>query len=128
MHKSRLACLVIDSRTEDLDAEAGFWGEALGCPVQSSDDPANARYRRLETGPSQPGILVQQVEHESRVHLDIESDDIDAEVTRLEKLGARRVARVKRWWVLEAPGGQRFCVVAPQRDDFDEKANVWDDA
>ena len=49
--------------------------------------------------------------HSSRVHLDIESDDVDAEVARLEKLGAKRVEQVKTWWVLEAPTGQRFCVV-----------------
>jgi hypothetical protein len=32
---------------------------------------------------------------------------------------------VKRWWVLEAPTGQRFCVVRPQRPDFAERANAW---
>jgi hypothetical protein len=60
-------------------------------------------------------LLVQQVPHESRIHLDIESDDLEAEVQRLEALGARRIGFVKRWWVLEAPTGQRFCVVNPQR-------------
>ncbi len=54
---------------------------------------------------------VQNVAHESRVHLDIESDDVEAEVARLEALGAKRVAKVKTWWVLEAPTGQRFCIV-----------------
>lgn len=72
--------------------------------------------------------LVQAVQHPSRVHLDIETDDIEAEVARLEQLGARRVKFVKRWWVMEAPTGQRFCVVNPQRPDFAEKANVWDGA
>jgi hypothetical protein len=59
------------------------------------------------------------------VHLDIETNDIEAEVVRLEALGARRVEQVKRWWVMEAPTGQRFCVVPPQRPDFEDKANVW---
>src|SRR3546814_7286870 len=67
------------------------------------------RYRDV-TGPAdQPKVLVQQVEHESRVHLDIETDDVEAAVKRLEALGAKRVAQVKRWWVMEAPSGQRFC-------------------
>jgi hypothetical protein len=61
------------------------------------------------------------------VHLDIESDDIEAEVRRLEKLGARRIGMVKSWCVLEAPTGQRFCVVRPQRPDFAAKANTWND-
>ena len=39
------------------------------------------------------------------MHLDIEADDIDAEAARLEKLGAKKIAFVKRWWVMEAPSG-----------------------
>ena len=49
----------------------------------------------------------------------------DAEVKRLEKLGAKRVAKVRTWWVMEAPSGQRFCVVRVQRSDFAENANTW---
>ena len=49
-----------------------------------------------------------------------------SEAARLEALGARRVAQVKRWWVMEAPTGQRFCVVRPQRPDFAAHANVWE--
>ena len=43
--------------------------------------------------------------------LSVRIDDIDAEASRLEKLGATRVGKVKRWWVMQAPTGQRFCVV-----------------
>jgi hypothetical protein len=68
---------------------------------------------------------VQRVDHDSRVHLDIETDDIDAEVARLEELGARRVQRTKSWWVMAAPTGQRFCVVARSAADFDAVANRW---
>ena len=39
------------------------------------------------------------------------SDDVEAEVRRLEALGARRIRQVQSWWVMEAPTGQRFCVV-----------------
>ena len=70
---------------------------------------------------------MQAVEHPSRVHVDIETDDIEAEVRRLEALGAKRVAQVKRWGVMEAPTGQRFCVVRPQRPDFAARANQWQD-
>ena len=72
----------------------------------------------------QPAIVIQQVDHQSRVHLDIETDDIDAEVARLEALGAKRVAQVKTWWVMEAPTGQRFCVVRPQNEGFAARATV----
>ena len=69
----------------------------------------------LDTAPDELHIEVQKVGHPSRVHLDIEADDIEAETRRLETLGARRVAFVKRWMVMEAPTGQRFCIVRPQR-------------
>ena len=79
----------------------------------------------LATPEDQPTIAVQQVDHPSRVHLDIETDDVEAEVARLEKLGAKRVAFVRRWWVMEAPTGQRFCVVPPQRPGFPAGAKEW---
>jgi len=92
---------------------------ALGYPVRRSDDPL---YIDLVAPNGQPAVIVQQVDHASRVHLDIETDDVEAEVTRLEALGAKRVAQVKTWWVLEAPTGQRFCVIRPQREDFEARA------
>jgi predicted enzyme related to lactoylglutathione lyase len=125
MHKSRLSTVVIDCQTEQLDTAADFWSKALGCPSQSLSDPDDANYRELNTPPNEVKVLVQAVPHPSRVHIDIETNDIEAEVRRLEKLGARRVSQVKRWWVMEAPTGQRFCVVRPQRPDFDEHANAW---
>jgi Glyoxalase-like domain len=123
MHKSRLAGFVIDCRTGSVDEAARFWSAALGRKVQP-EDPDDPDYRTLATHPDQEKLLVQKVNHESRIHLDIESDDLDAEVLRLEALGARRIAFVKRWWVLEAPTGQRFCVVRPQRGSMDG-ANEW---
>jgi hypothetical protein len=54
---------------------------------------------------------VKAVEHPSRVHLDVETDELEAEVARLEALGARRVGLVRRRWVMEAPTGRRFRVV-----------------
>jgi predicted enzyme related to lactoylglutathione lyase len=128
MHKSRLGTIVIDCQTDRIDAAADFWSSALGWPAQPLADPDDANYRTLDTPASELKVLVQAVSHPSRVHIDIETDDIEAEVRRLEALGARRISFVKRWWVMEAPTGQRFCVVRPQRPDFDSGANVWDGA
>lgn len=117
MHKSCLGAVVIDCRTDDLEAAAAFWGAALGQPVRGTDDP---RYLELELEPvaGQPAVVLQRVEDGNAVHLDIETDDVDAEVARLEALGAKRVRQVKSWWVMEAPTGHRFCVIRPQREDF----------
>jgi predicted enzyme related to lactoylglutathione lyase len=124
MHRSRLAGFIIDCRTDDLDAATRFWSSALGLAVRPLTEPDSA-YRTLDTAPDEVHIEVQRVDHPSRVHLDIETDDIEAEVRRLEALGARRVAQVRTWWIMEAPTGQRFCVVRIQRGDFAERANTW---
>ena len=76
----------------------------------------------LETPPDEISVQIQRVDHESRVHIDIETDDIPAEVARLEKLGATVDNALERWVVMRAPTGQRFCVVRVQRDGFDKNA------
>lgn len=125
MHKSRLAGFIIDCQTEELDAAARFWGAALGLEAEAPAEAGEALYRRLNTAAADLHVEVQQVRHESRVHLDIEADDIEAEVRRLEGLGAKRIGNVHGWVVMQAPTGQRFCVVRVQRSDFDAHANVW---
>ncbi len=125
MHKSRLAGLIIDCQTDDLEGAATFWSQALGYKIRHSAHTEDNGYRLLDTPSDEMHIEVQQVSHPSRVHLDIEADDIEAEVQRLEKLGAKRVGQVQTWWVMEAPTGQRFCVVQQQRSDFAENANSW---
>lgn len=126
MHYSRLCALLIDCKIADVDAAAGFWAEALGRPVDLNHPGSRDNYRMLATPPDEPIVQIQQVDHESRVHLDIETDDIPAEVARLEKLGAKVVNRLERWVVMQAPTGQRFCVVRVQRPEFPKNANLWD--
>ena len=126
MHRSRLGAIVIDCETDDLDEAQVFWSRALGCSVEHSDDPANEKYAKLVTPGGEIGILLQKVAHASRVHLDIETDDIEAEADRLERLGARKIERLPRWWVMEAPSGHRFCIVSPQRSTFEQGANRWE--
>jgi predicted enzyme related to lactoylglutathione lyase len=125
MHKSRLAGFIIDCRTDDLASAAGFWGQALGMEVRALPGEEGQKYVRLVDPAGELHVEVQQVNHPSRVHLDIETDDIDAEVSRLEALGARRVEQVQTWWVMEAPTGQRFCVVRRSSPGFDAKAHPW---
>lgn len=121
-HRSRLAALVIDCKTDDLDGAAAFWAAALGAEIR----PAEANYVALsDQGGMQ--VEVQKVEHDSRVHLDIASDDVPAEVARLEKLGAKKIAEIKTWVVMEAPTGQRFCVIRGRSEAFRATAKVWED-
>jgi predicted enzyme related to lactoylglutathione lyase len=125
MHKSKLAGFIIDCRTDDLAGAAGFWGGALGLEVGELSGEEGKLYKRLDGSPQGLHIEVQTVDHPSRVHLDIEADDIEAEVRRLEALGAKRVQAVHTWWVLEAPTGHRFCVVQASSADFERQAITW---
>ena len=120
-HRSRLGEITIDCETEDLEGAASFWARALGVPCVRDEDTF-----RLEVGADEVQINIQKVDHPSWVHLDIETDDIEAEVRRLEALGAARVRRGKRWWVMASPTGHGFCVCRPARADFAEEANQWD--
>jgi hypothetical protein len=125
MHYSRLCAILIDCKTADIDEAARFWAAALGRSVDFDHPSTRGNYRMLETPPDEPIVEIQQVDHESRVHIDIETDDIPAEVARLEQLGASVVDRLERWVVMLAPSGQRFCVVRVQRPGFPKNANRW---
>lgn len=126
MHKSKLGILVIDCQTNDLTEATEFWSKALGRTVEGNVDPGTENYRQLKTRTGEAEILLQAVDHPSRVHLDISTNDKEAEVKRLEKLGAKVIGPCKKWVVMEAPTGQRFCVVGPHGEDFEETANEWD--
>jgi hypothetical protein len=119
MHKSRLAGFIIDcNRATDVEEAASFWSAALGMEKGEKDATSTpqAPYIRLDASQRDLEVEVQGVDHPSRIHLDIESDDVEAEVKRLEALGARRVQQIRTWWVMEAPSGQRFCVVRAKTD------------
>ena len=127
MHKSRLAALVIDSNVDEIDGAAEFWSSALGFSRKKSDPEWADKYTHLDTGNENLHILIQKVTHPSRVHLDIETDNIKAEVKRLQTLGAVVIEIFPRWTVMQAPTGHKFCVVNPQRSDFAtaKDVNVW---
>ncbi len=126
MHRSRINGMLIDCRTEDIDAAARFWAAALGRAIDPDHPGTRGNYRMLETPPGEISVQIQRVDHESRIHLDIETDDVAAEVARLEKLGAMIDKRMERWVVMRAPSGHRFCVVRVQRDGFSDDAITWE--
>jgi hypothetical protein len=126
MHHSRLCAVLIDCNTSDVDEAALFWSQALGRAIDPKHPGSRGNYRMLETPPDELIVQIQRVDHESRAHIDIETDNIPAEVARLENLGAKVVDRLERWTVMQAPTCQRFCVVRVQRPDFPKNANRWD--
>ena len=126
MHKSRLGALIIDCQTDDLFKDAEFWSAALGTKAEQPGEQLDQKYVRIESPSDDVKVILQKVTHPSRVHVDIETDNIEAEVNRLQNLGAAIINRLERWVVMEAPSGHRFCVIGPVREGFEKNANVWD--
>jgi len=124
-HRSRLAGFIIDCQTDDLGTAAAFWSAALGLTIADPDSGGTGQHAEFGDAPGGLHVEVQAVDHASRVHLDIEADDIDAEATRLEALGAKKIGFVRRWWLMEAPTGQRFCVVPMRHENRRESPNEW---
>jgi len=122
-HRARIGVVCIDCRTDDLGPATEFWSAALGKAGRVDPD---GRYAQFDGHEGYPRVLLQAVDHEPRVHLDIETDNPEAECNRLKTLGASEVARVKSWIVMQAPTGHRFCLVGPQGDDFPGDAKEFD--
>lgn len=126
MHRSRLVAALVDVPDADFDATVRFWSGAVGRePDPGTQDPDYA-----ELGEPFPGLqlMVQRVGAPARVHLDIETDDVEAEVRRLVGLGAAEVERIKSWVVMRDPAGLLFCVVRVQSPEaFERHAVTWPD-
>ena len=117
MHRILLRTIVIDSPTATHDAERDFWTAALGASVRRG--VKHPEYHVLEDAAMPGTVMTQDIgDAPPRVHLDIESDDIEAEVARLEAAGAQVVDRKEGWTVLRDPAGLLFCVVPGEGDDF----------
>ena len=118
-HHSRLFKVVIDVAPEDHDRELTFWQEATGHTLEAF--PGLPEYHGALLHGGEFALLTQRLDGgASRVHLDIHTDDLDAEVARLERLGAETVSRVRQWCVMRDPAGLLFCVIPDPRRTFDE--------
>jgi hypothetical protein len=125
MHRSKLSAALVDVPADTFDATTSFWSGALGRePEWDDEDPDYADFGWVMPGMR---VMTQRVRAAARVHLDIETDDIDAEVSRLEALGAERVEKIHTWWVMRDPGGLLFCVIRVQnKETFEALATTWD--
>lgn len=107
--------LVLDCT--DPEALAQFWAPALDYEIVGG---AGAYVMLLPKAPGAPQLLLQRVPEaksaKNRMHLDIHVVDIDAEATRLEGLGAKRVSSTAfdehgtRWHLMADPEGNELCV------------------
>jgi predicted enzyme related to lactoylglutathione lyase len=123
-HHSRLDQIVMDFGPAEHDAAVAFWGGALGRPFEQVK--RYAEYHRATLEHNRIGILAQRLgDGQSRIHLDIHTDDGDAEVARLEALGAKRIEQINGWWIMQDPAGLPFCVI-PDPSVNEENGHRWD--
>ena len=125
-HYSRLNKTVIDVPPAEHDPEVAFWSAALGQQLKQGDH--FPEYHGVALHGLDFGLLIQRLgDGPARVHLDIHTDDLAAEVARLEALGAERVEFVHAWWIMRDPAGLLFCVVPePVGSLNDTNAQRWD--
>jgi hypothetical protein len=120
-HRSHLCTIVIDVPSADHAATAAFWGAATGQEQRQLSFPEfhGARLHESLT------LLVQQLgDGQPRIHVDIHTDDVDAEIARLEALGATVVERRADWTVMSDPAGLPFCVVGAPDGTLDDRSDV----
>ena len=124
-HYSRVLKVVIDAPPETHDRELAFWQGAVG---QELPGIYSAEYHGAVLPGSDLMLLMQRLESGlPRVHLDIHTDDVEAEVARLERLGAERVQPVATWWVMRDPAGLVFCVLPVSPGSLnDDNARHWE--
>ncbi len=123
-HRSKLSAALVDVPQEAYAATTVFWGAALGRAGETDDDdPDYTDFGRVLPAMR---LMTQRVGAPARVHLDIEADDVEAEVARLEAHGATRVEKIHSWWVMRDPAGLLFCVIRVQdQQSFDAHATRW---
>jgi len=126
-HFSTLLKVVIDVPPADHDRELAFWQEALGQALPRFPAP-QTEYHGAPLHGHDMWLLVQRLDDgQPRVHLDMHTDDLDAEVARLGALGAERVRQVYSWWVMRDPAGLNFCVLPEPPGSLNEQnARRWD--
>ena len=126
MHHSRLCTFMLDTPPGQFKEAIEFWQSALGVKPRYNDP--DRTYTPMDSLAAHYRIIMQRLENQNDtpgIHLDIETDNVEAEVARLEALGATRIEQIEDWWVLNAPSGHIFCVVPPQCPGFPEGATLW---
>ena len=116
MHRSAMGAFSIDVPSAHIEQSKVFWRAALS--RSSRPGTQHAEFEPLEGQFSTLNGFLQDVGTTApRVHLDLHTDDLEAEVARLVGLGATEVARHGGWVVLNDPAGMAFCVCPVPPDD-----------
>ena len=114
-HRSRVVQLCVDAPASRHDAELSFWRAATGWDDEPVDAPEFHRLVHRDSSPLQ--LLIQRLGDDDgatqvRAHLDLGTDDVPAELRRVEALGASALWPGEGFVALQDPVGLPFCVTA----------------
>ena len=124
-HRMLLREIVIDAPSDRLEQAKAFWAQALATETAPLKD--YTEFIALVDPAARCVVGIQDVGTDSpRYHVDIEADDVEAEVARLVRLGATELTRHRSWVVLRDPLGLLLCVVPPDTPDFAARARMVD--
>jgi hypothetical protein len=113
-----VALLALSIDCADAGKLAAFWAAALGRPVDPGATPESAGIAASDPGATGPRLLFHQVPEpktvKNRLHLDLVTQQTEAETSRLLGLGATRLR------VFEQDGRPRWTTFAdPEGNEFD---------
>ena len=117
MHRILLREVIVDVPSATVEAARRFWSRALAATPRVVGD--GGEFTTLDDPAALPHVAVQDVgTAAARYHLDLESDDVEAEVARLLRLGATEVSRRDGLVVVADPAGLLICVLPPESEEF----------
>jgi predicted enzyme related to lactoylglutathione lyase len=130
-HRSRVCQFVID--VSDLDPGVAFWTAALDGVEEETSETSREIYRRIRLPDSEIRILLQKTgdrkSSKERMHIDLETDNVEVEVERLEALGAVRWDHQQErgfdFGVLRDPWGNEFCVLQEEFPELLANRRAW---
>jgi hypothetical protein len=117
-HRSRLVQICLDSPPDLHEAEVAFWQAATDWRWSPSQNPpfagklyghTNVQFLLQELGPDDGATC-------TRAHIDLGTDDLEAEAARLVALGAVRRWDGSGWISLADPNGMLFCTTGNPPD------------
>ena len=119
-----MSTLLIDTPAADAPRAAAFWSAALGATARTPPD--EEQFTDLDGAFPDLVVAVQSVDDAPRYHIDIETDDVEAETRRLIGLGAVLLRQWLECRILRAPGGHLLCVIPQHSESFDRLARTWE--
>lgn len=117
-HRSRLVQVCIDAPGAAHDLEVEFWRALLGGRWVAASSPEFSGKWHDDAG-SPVQLLFQRLDEPRgrvRAHLDLGTDDLDADAARLRSLGAHDLGPGRGWHAFLDPVGLAFCTTGNSPD------------